>query len=137
MQICRTGTNIAMANRSRMTVVGEADIRDSYGKFVHETTALVSSDVRYSLLLSWHDLQFLDVLSRNFPASASATVSESIRKLILGEFQRHFKCNSHELSSNENLCSGKLYSLLYIYTPSSTITLSRDGQHCHCRLYSV
>ena len=80
-----------MANGSGMTVVGEADIRVSYGKFIHETTALVSSDVRYSLLLSWHDLQFLDVLPRNFPASVSATVSESIRNSILGEFPEVFK----------------------------------------------
>ena len=80
-----------MANGSGMTVVGEVDIRVSYGKFVHETTALVSSDVRYSLLLSWQDLQFLDVLSRNFPASVSATASDSFRNSILGEFPEVFK----------------------------------------------
>ena len=47
-----------------MTVVGEADVQISYKKLVHETTALVSSDVKYSLLVSWHDLQFI-VLSQS------------------------------------------------------------------------
>ena len=86
-----TGTNISMANGSVMTVVGEADVRISYGKIVHETIALVSSDVKYSLLVSWHDLQFLDVLSQNFPACVSATVSDSIKTSILEEFPDVFK----------------------------------------------
>ena len=103
-----------MANGSGMTVVGEADIRVSYGKFVHETTALVCSDVRYSLLLSWHDLQFLDVLPRNFPASVSATVSDSIRNSILGEFPEVFK---DTLSATPMNCPPMKIHLVEDYVP--------------------
>ena len=41
-----------MANRSGMTVVGEADMPISYENYAHETTALVSLDVKYSLLVA-------------------------------------------------------------------------------------
>ena len=74
-----------------MTVVSEADVRVTYGKFVHETTVLMSSDVKYSLLVSWHDLQFLDVLSQIFLASVSASVNDSIKNSILEEFSEVLK----------------------------------------------
>ena len=66
-------------------------MRISHDKYVHETTALVSSDVKYSLLVAWHDLQFIDVLSQNFPACFSATVSKSIKNSVLKEFPVVFK----------------------------------------------
>lgn len=53
-----------MANGSAMTVVGEADVHISYDKYVHETTAFVSSDVKHSLLEAWQDLQLIDALSQ-------------------------------------------------------------------------
>ena len=114
IQVRRTSTNIAMANGAGMAVVGEADIRVSYGKFVHETMALVSSDVRYSLLLPWHDLQFLDVLSRNFPASVSATVSDSLQNSILGEFPEVFK---DTLSATPMNCPPMKIHLVEDYVP--------------------
>ena len=52
IQVRRSGMNISMANGSGITVVGEADVRISYDQYVHETTTLVSSDVKYSLLLA-------------------------------------------------------------------------------------
>ena len=114
MQIRRTGMNIAMANGSGMTVVREADIQVSHGKFVHETTALVSSDVKYSLLLSWHDLQVLDVQSQNFPASVSAIVSDSIKNSILGEFPEVFK---DTLSATPKNCPPMRIHLVEDYVP--------------------
>ena len=76
---------ISMANKLGMTVVGESDIHISYDKYVHETTALVSSDVKYSLLVAWHDLEFIDVLSQNFPVCVSTTIGDSIENFIKEE----------------------------------------------------
>ena len=73
-----------------LTVVGEADIRITYDKYIHETTALVSSDVNYNLLVAWHDLLFIIVLSPNFPACVSAMMSESAKDRILDEFPEVF-----------------------------------------------
>lgn len=89
VSIRRTGTNISMANGSGMTVIGEADVCISYGKFV--PMALVSSDVECSLLVSWHELQFIYVLSQNFPDCVTATVSDSIKNSILEEFPGVFE----------------------------------------------
>ena len=72
-------------------MVGEADIRITYDKYIHETTALVSSDVNYNLLVAWHDIQFINVLSPNFPACVSATMSESVKEEIVGEFPEVFR----------------------------------------------
>ena len=52
VQIRRTGIDISNANGGWLTVVGEADIRITYDKYIHETTALVSSDVNYNLLVA-------------------------------------------------------------------------------------
>ena len=34
-----------------------------YDKYIHVTTVLVSSDVNYNLLVTWHDLLFINVWS--------------------------------------------------------------------------
>ena len=91
VKIRRTGTDISNANGGWLTVVGEADIRITCDKYIHETTALVSSDVNYNLLLAWHDLQFINVLLPNFPACVSATMSESVKDEIEDEFPEVFR----------------------------------------------
>ena len=91
VKIRRTGTDISNANGGWLTVVGEADIRITYDKYIHETTALVSSDVNYNLLVAWHDLQFINVLSQNFPACVSATMSDSVKDQIMGDFPEVFR----------------------------------------------
>ena len=91
VKIRRTGTDISNANGSWLTVVGDADIRITYAKYIHETTALVSSDVNYNLLVAWHDLQFINVLPQNFPACVSATMSESVKDQIVDEFPEVFR----------------------------------------------
>ena len=45
VKIRRTGTDISNANGGWLTVVGEADIRITYDRNIHETRALVSSNV--------------------------------------------------------------------------------------------
>ena len=75
----------------RRTVMGQADIRITYDKYIHETTALVNSDVNYNLLAAWHDLQFINALSPNFPACVSATMSESVKEQIVDEFPEVFR----------------------------------------------
>ena len=57
----------------------------------NETTALISSDVNYYLLVAWHNLQFINVLSQNFPACVSAAMSESVKEEIVGEFPEVFR----------------------------------------------
>ena len=84
VKIRRTGTDISNANGGWLTVVREADIINT--KYIHETAALVSSDVNYNLLVAWHDLQLINVLSQKFPACVSATMSESVKEEIVGEF---------------------------------------------------
>ena len=86
VSVRHSGMNISTANGSGMTVVGEADVRISYDKYVRETTALVSSDVKCSLQVAWHDLQSINVLSQNFPACILATVSESMKNSVVKEF---------------------------------------------------
>ena len=91
MKIGRTGTDISNANGGWLTVVGEADIRITYDKYIHGTTTLVSSDVNYNLLVAWHDLQFINVLSPNCPACVSATMIESVKEEIVDEFPEVFR----------------------------------------------
>lgn len=51
---------ISNTNGAWLTVVGEADIGITFDKYIHETTAPVSSDVQYNLLVACHDLQFIN-----------------------------------------------------------------------------
>ena len=41
--------------------------------------------------MAWHDLQFINVLSPNFPARVSATMSESVKDQIVDEFLEVFR----------------------------------------------
>ena len=45
-------------------MVGEVDIWITNDNSIHETTALVSSNVNYNLLVAWYALQFIVVLSK-------------------------------------------------------------------------
>ena len=45
----------------------------------------------YNLVVAWHDLQFINVLSPNFPACVSATMSESVKVEIVDEFPEVFR----------------------------------------------
>ena len=91
VKIRRTGMDISNDNGGWLTVVGEADIRITYDKYINETTALLSSNVNYNLLVAWHDLQFINVLSQNFPACVSATMSESVKEQVVEEFLEVFR----------------------------------------------
>ena len=91
VKIRRTGMDISNDNGGWLTVVGEADIRITYDKYINETTALLSSNVNYNLLVAWHDLQFINVLSQNFPACVSATMSESVKEQVVDEFLEVFR----------------------------------------------
>ena len=51
-----------------MNVVGKSDICLQYKHHKHYTTSLISSDVRFTILVAWHDLQPLHVISESFPA---------------------------------------------------------------------
>ena len=51
------GIKISTASGGGMNVVGEANICLQYKRHRHCTTALICSDVRFTILVAWHDLQ--------------------------------------------------------------------------------
>ena len=62
---------------------------------------LVSSDVNGNLLVLWHDLQFIDDLSLNFPFCVFARMSNSVKDHMVGKFPEVFW---EELSSEPMRC---------------------------------
>lgn len=53
----------------------------------HKTAILVASDLgRDSMLVAWHDLQPLEIISPNFPARISAAVGKELAMDIMKDF---------------------------------------------------
>ena len=50
------GTKISTASGGGMKVVGESDIRLPYKHHKHYTTALICSDLKFTILVAWHDM---------------------------------------------------------------------------------
>ena len=87
------GTKISTASGGGMNVVGEADICLQYKRHRHCTTALICSDVRFTILVAWHDLQSLHVISESFPACLCATQHQPIQEALMDMYPEVF-CDS-------------------------------------------
>ena len=87
------GTKISTATGSGMNVVGEADICLQYKHHKLYTTALISSDVRFTILVAWHDLQPLYVISEPFPTCLCATQHQPVQDDITNMYPEVF-CDS-------------------------------------------
>ena len=72
-----------------MKVLGEAKINLRNDKYAIDTVAIVSEDVSYNVLVSWHDLQRLGVISSHFPACA--VTSQANADKICREFPEVFR----------------------------------------------
>jgi transposase InsO family protein len=62
-----TSARLFAANGQRMSCEGTVEMRASCFGVTHVVNALVSSAITNEILLSWHDLQALGVLSYDFP----------------------------------------------------------------------
>ena len=70
-----------------LNIIGKSNVCLSFDGLPHEKAVLVASDLSYdSMLVAWHDLQPLEVISPNFPARISATVSKELTTDIMKEF---------------------------------------------------
>ena len=85
------GTKISTALGGGMNVVGEADICLQYKQHRHCPTALICSDVRFTILVAWHDLQPLHVISESFPAFLCATQPQPIQWAIVSMYPEVFR----------------------------------------------
>jgi hypothetical protein len=92
--------------------MGETKIRLSNEKYHTDTVAIVARDLSHNVLVSWHDLQQLGVISPSFPACATTNRLKCAAELIMDEFPSVFK---NELSSKPmNVGNMKIH-----LTPSS------------------
>ena len=58
-----------------LNIIGESNVCLTFDGLQHETAILVASDLGGdSMLVSWHDLQPLEITSLNFPAIILAAV---------------------------------------------------------------
>ena len=80
------GSKISTASRGGMKVVRESDICLQYKHHKHYTTALICSDLKFTILVAWHDLQPLHVISESFPRSLCATHHEPIQEEIINMY---------------------------------------------------
>ena len=77
------GTKISTASGCGMNVVGESDVCLQYKHHKHYTTALICSNLKFTILVAWNDLQPLHVISKSFPPCLCATHHEPIQQEIV------------------------------------------------------
>ena len=74
-----------------MKVVGESDICLQNKHHKHYTTTLICSDLKFTILVAWHDLQPLHVISESFPACLCANHHEPILEEIINMYPEVFR----------------------------------------------
>ena len=89
------GTKISTASGGGMKAVGESDMCLQYKHHKHYTTAFICSDLKFTILVAWQDLQPLHVIFKSFPACICATHHEPIQK---GTLVRSFLGLANQLS---------------------------------------
>ena len=52
----------------------------------HTTFALIPRGTYFTCLISWHDLQPLDIISNTFPSRISASASHDLTLSIVNDF---------------------------------------------------
>ena len=85
------GASLLNASGEKMKVLGEAKIALTNDKYSIDTTALVSEDVNYPVLVSWHDLQRLGVIPQSFPACATTERAKNLKDILCNEFPNVFR----------------------------------------------
>ena len=84
-----------------INIIGESNVCLSYKGLRHETAVSVASDLSGdSMLVAWHDLQPLEVISPSLPARISATMSKELTSGIMKEFPTVFRDKLGELPMN-------------------------------------
>ena len=56
-------------------IVGEAKVMLKFDGLKHTTYALIARGMDFTCLISWHDLQPLDIISNTFPERISVSAS--------------------------------------------------------------
>ena len=77
------GTKISTVTGGGMTVVVESKFCLQYKHQKRYTTSLISSDVRFTIVVAWHDLQPLHVISESFPACLCETQHKPVQVAIV------------------------------------------------------
>ena len=84
-----------------LNIVGESNVRLTFDGITHETAILIASDLGGdSMLVAWHDLQPLEIISPNFPARISAAVGNELVMNIMKEFPNVFRDKLGDLPMN-------------------------------------
>ena len=85
------GTKTSTASSGDMNVVGETNIFLQYKHHKHYTTSLICSDVRFMILIAWHDLQPLHIICESSPACFSATQHQPVQDAIVKMYPEVFR----------------------------------------------
>ena len=84
-----------------LNIVGESNVCFTFDGIKHETAVLVASDLgEDSMLVAWHDLQPLEIISPNFPARISVALGKELALDIMKEFPNVFREKLGELPMN-------------------------------------
>ena len=73
-----------------MDIVGEAKVVLKFDGLKHTTFALVAWGMDFTCLISWHDLQPLEIISNTFPSRISASASHDLTLSIVKDFPSVF-----------------------------------------------
>ena len=73
-----------------MDKVGEAKVVLKFDGLKHTTFALVAWGMDFMCLISWHDLQPLEIISDTFPSRISVSVSHDLTLSIVKDFPSVF-----------------------------------------------
>ncbi len=88
-----------------VNVIAEADVILTYDGIRHRTSVLIADNIGDTMLVAWHDLQDLDIITRNFPArirsvTPSLTMLKQMASQLMGEFPSVFKDELSESPMN-------------------------------------
>ena len=70
------------ANGGQMTVLGSSQIILKTKSTIIRTEALVTTNLAHPMLLSWHDLIRLNVISSNFPQTVNSVASSTHLEIL-------------------------------------------------------
>ena len=84
-----------------LNIVGESNVCLTFDGLKHETAILIALDLGGdSMLVSWHDLQPLEIISPSFPARILAGVGRELVSDIMKEFPNVFRDKLGQLPMN-------------------------------------
>ena len=75
-----------------LNIIGESNVCLTFDGLKHETAILVASYLGIdSMLVTWHDLQPLEIISPNFPSRILAAVGRELASDIMIEFPNVYR----------------------------------------------